>query len=67
MLSRQDLENLGHKVRGTYRGPLDWSLCLSLCNSLQQGKNDEGDHIFPLGALRIVQQEGGFNIVEVLT
>ena len=66
MLSRQDLEKLGHKVRGTYRGPLDWKLCTSLCDSLQQAQDANGNHVFPLGVLRIVKQEGGFNIVEVL-
>lgn len=67
MLSRQDLRKLGHKVRGTYRGPLDWDLCTSLCDSLQQAKDTGGNYVFPLGSLRIVQQEGGFNIVEVLS
>lgn len=65
MLSRQDLEKLGHKVKGTYRGPLSFKLCISLYNSLQQVKDTNGNYFFPLGALRIVQQEGGYNIVEI--
>ena len=65
MMTRQDLERCGHKVQGTYRGPLDWDLCTSLCDDLQQARLQDGTHVFPLGALCIVRQDPGFNIVTV--
>jgi hypothetical protein len=66
MMTRQQLEENGHKVKGTYRGPFTWPICQAIYNDLQQAKAPNGDHIFPLGVLRIVQQEGGYNIVEIL-
>ena len=65
MMTRQDLEQMGYKVKGTYRGPLDWKLCTGLYNDLQQCKQQDGTHVFPVGTLFIVRQDPGFNIVTV--
>lgn len=67
MMSRQDMERLnpGKKVRGTYRGPLDWELCTSLYDSLQQARCQDGTHVFAIGTLFIVSQDDGYNIVRV--
>ena len=52
-------------IRGTYRGPLDWELCTSLYNDLQQCvyPYPDGDYVFPAGTLYIVSQDDGYNIV----
>lgn len=67
MMTRQDMERLnpGKKVRGTYRGPLDWKLCTGLYDGLQQSKHSDGTHVFPVGVLFIVRQDDGYNIVIV--
>lgn len=65
MMTRQDLERLGHEVRGTYRGPLDWELCTGLYNDLQQCKHQDGTHVFRMGTLFIVRQDPGFNIITI--
>lgn len=62
-MSRQDLERLGHKVRGTYRGPLGWHECMALYDDLQQARLPDGTHTFTLGSLHIVSQDDGYNIV----
>ena len=64
-MTRERMEQLNPDcvIRGTYRGPLDWELCTSLYDSLQQAKTDDGDHVFSVGTLYIVSQDGGYNIV----
>ena len=64
-MTRERMEQLNPDcvIRGTHRGPLDWDLCTSLYDSLQQAKTGDGDHVFPVGTLYIVSQDGGYNIV----
>ena len=66
-MTREKMESLGHHTRGTYRGPLGWHYCMELYNDLQQAKHEDGTHVFRVGALRIVSQDEGYNIVYVLT
>ena len=66
-MTREEMERLNPDcvVRGTYRGPLDWELCMRLYDSLQQCVYPfpDGPHVFPVGTLFIVSQDDGYNIV----
>ena len=64
-MTRERMEQLNPDcvIRGTYRGPLDWELCIGLYNDLQQAQHVGGGYVFPVGTLFIVSQGNGYNIV----
>jgi len=66
-MTREKMESLGHHTRGTYRGPLGWHDAMDLCKDLGQARHEDGTHVFRVGALRIVSQDDGYNIVYLLT
>jgi len=64
-MTREKMEALNPDctIRGTYRGPLDWELCIGLCDDLQHAQHVGGGYVFPVGVLFIVSQGDGYNIV----